>query len=209
MVQPSNLYAPPAESSERPVSDESAAVEPAGFGIRFAARAIDTVVGLAIGFVAGIFAGILLVRLAAAGLAGPGWQQRIGQVGVSGYVLSVVAVVLNHTLAESMGGATIGKAVCGLRVRREDLSPCTFGGALIRSLGFFVDALFCGYVGYNAMSGSRTQQRLGDRWGKTVVVKAPSLARAQGSLPGIGGGIAVGIAAWFVVLAASIVFRSL
>jgi uncharacterized RDD family membrane protein YckC len=123
--------------------------------------------------------------------------------------VSFVGTTLYHAVSESMGGAGIGKWICGLRVRSavfspdgtflREVRPCTFGGALIRSLAFLVDASFCAAVAYFTMSGSAWQQRLGDRWGRTVVVEAKSLAEL-GKSPALG--VLVGIVTWsgFILL---------
>jgi uncharacterized RDD family membrane protein YckC len=202
-------YRSPAEQWQSSGFDSTTPVEPADFGIRFVARAIDSAIGVVLGLIGGLISGMLLGVLTASGLVDRGWQQRIGQFSVIGLLVAMVGVVLNHAIAETMGGATAGKAICGLRVRREDLSLCSFGGALIRGLGFFVDALFCGVVGYSVMSGSPMKQRLGDKWGETVVVKASSLERAKGPLPDVGVGLSLGLAVSLAALMASIFIRAL
>jgi hypothetical protein len=70
------------------------------------------------------------------------------------------------------------------------LGPCTLRGAILRNLGYYVDAFFFGMVAYGSMSRSPMQQRLGDKWGRTVVVKVASLAH-----PPSAGRIAIGIVA--------------
>jgi len=75
-------------------------------------------------------------------------------------------------------GATIGKMMFGLRVKSENGAPVTFGGALIRNLLYYVDAFFCGIVGYAFMSKSPLQQRLGDKAGKAVVVTKSTMEAA-------------------------------
>jgi len=203
MAHDPNVYQAPSEGAQSPAlfpDDDLMPMSGAGFGIRAAARVIDTVVGLGLGLVAGFGVGLTAVALAASGSLPPGWQHRLGTLSASGVALSFLGTVLYHTVAESMGGATIGKAICGLRVRREDLSPCGFGGALIRSLAYFIDALFCALVAYMTMSNSRWQQRVGDKWGKTVVVKVTSLEERGAVNPGIGGGIAVATLLWITTL---------
>ena len=74
------------------------------------------------------------------------------------------------------------------------------GGALGRSLAYFIDALFCGLVAYWVMSDSRWQQRLGDRWGKTIVMKASDIQPKFGPQPGIAGGILLGTLVWGLLL---------
>jgi hypothetical protein len=42
---------------------------------------------------------------------------------------------------------------------------------LIRELGYFVDAMFFGIIGYSAMKDDIRQQRHGDDWAHTIVCK--------------------------------------
>jgi uncharacterized RDD family membrane protein YckC len=63
----------------------------------------------------------------------------------------------------------------GLRVRRSDLAPCTVGAAFGRNLAYYIDSFFFGLVAYSSMSKSPRQQRLGDKWAHTVVVKSATL----------------------------------
>jgi hypothetical protein len=44
---------------------------------------------------------------------------------------------------------------------------------MIRELGFFVDSLFFGVVGYAAMSANEEHKRQGDRWADTIVREIP------------------------------------
>lgn len=113
--------------------------------------------------------------------------------------MSTVAVSAYHVASEWIGGATIGKLVLGLRVRNTELGRCTLGGAIIRTLGYFVDALFFGLVAYLVMKESPRKQRLGDQWGKTVVVEAPSLPPDADDVGRIVLGICLGATLWVVI----------
>jgi hypothetical protein len=66
---------------------------------------------------------------------------------------------------------------------KQDMKPSSMYGALIRSLAYYIDALFFGLIGYISMSESPLNQRYGDVWGKTVVVKvkevSPDSLRSQ------------------------------
>jgi uncharacterized RDD family membrane protein YckC len=182
-----------------------AAAEPTtgGFGIRFAARLIDSLIGLVFGFIGG-FVGAIVVALTrgptalATGhnlLASPHALLAIG----SSLLMSTVAVSAYHVTSEWIGGATIGKLVLGLRVRNTELGRCTLGGAIIRTLAYFVDALFFGLVAYLVMKESPRKQRLGDQWGKTVVVEAASLTPDADDVGRIVLGICLGAALWVVI----------
>ena len=113
--------------------------------------------------------------------------------------MSTVAVSAYHVTSEWIGGATFGKLVLGLRVRNTELGRCTLGGAIIRTLGYFVDALFFGLVAYLVMQESPRKQRLGDQWGKTVVVEATSLPPDADDVGRIVLGICLGATLWVVI----------
>jgi uncharacterized RDD family membrane protein YckC len=146
----------------------------AGFGIRAIARLLDTVATTVVGTIAS--AGTVLVFwLAGLHLTFAGKFALAPTLVL--FSVSLAGDVVYHTVCEWHGGATLGKAILGLRVRNEDFETCSFRGALVRTLAYFVDALFFGLVAYTAMSKSPGRQRYGDRWGHTVVVHASSLPR--------------------------------
>ena len=144
----------------------------AGFGIRAAARVIDIVYGIVIGFFGGVFAGIILVLLDRDGLIAPGWQERLGGVDLAGWGFGLLSTLFYHWLTEGMYGASLGKLVCGLRVVSEESRPIGLTQAFKRSLAFYWDSLFFGIVGYSSMKKTELNQRYGDHWAKTVVIKS-------------------------------------
>lgn len=153
--------------------------EGAGFWVRALARGIDALVHLAVGLAAGIAAGILV----AIGSALRGGSPDAAIAGLSaprpiGYVAGVIGSMAMHVLAEGLGGSTLGKRLCGLVVISEDGTPATLPGALKRSIAFFWDAMFFGYIAAQKMSESPRRQRVGDVWGRTQVVRLSSLDAA-------------------------------
>lgn len=80
-----------------------------------------------------------------------------------------------ETLAESVGGATVGKLLLGFRVRMVDGAMCSVGGAFKRSVLYLWDAFFFGMPAHSSMKSSMMNQRNGDRWGNTIVVRASSI----------------------------------
>lgn len=143
----------------------------AGFWIRALARLIDYVWFQVLGLLTGINAAITLAILEALSIAEPGWAARIGESRVLLIVLALIGNVSYHTLCEGIHGASLGKLICGLRVRADDLTACGMKSALFRSLAFYLDSLFFGAVGYLEMQKTVMSQRHGDRWARTVVVK--------------------------------------
>ena len=144
----------------------------AGFGIRAAARLIDIIYGLLIGFFVGVCAGVIFVILEQGGSIEPGWQKRIGGVDLAGWGFGLLGTLVYHWVSEGMSGASLGKLMCGLRVVTETARPIGMTHAFKRSLAFYWDSLFFGLIGYSAMKESELNQRYGDRWAKTVVVKS-------------------------------------
>lgn len=159
-------------------------VSGAGFGIRFLARLIDLIYGTALGFIAGIATSIVFAVLAQLGRLAPEWPQLIEERRYAGFGLGIVGAFLYHTVAEGLGTATIGKLICGLRVVQKDGRAATMKGAFIRDLAYHLDALFFGLVGYQAMKKGPLQQRYGDVWGNTVVVKDKDVQPVNARGPG-------------------------
>ncbi len=89
------------------------------------------------------------------------------------FVVPALITLAYFVLLEGLAGATIGKAVLGIRVRRPDGSRIDLGAAVVRNLARAVDA-FPYVIPYLAaavaMSRSDSKQRLGDRWANTVVI---------------------------------------
>lgn len=147
----------------------------AGFWIRAGARIIDIVYGLVLGLIGGFLAGIALVVLDKSGLITPGWQTRIQGFNFPGFGLSLLGGFLYHSLTEGIYGASLGKLICGLRVATGDGRPIGIAKAMLRSLAYYFDGLFFGLVAYSSMKQSDLNQRYGDKWAHTVVVRSTDL----------------------------------
>jgi uncharacterized RDD family membrane protein YckC len=179
----------------------SAGVEYAGFGIRAAARFVDLLVGFVLGMVGGGIGGALSVMFAPA--IG---EHMSGALTVVSLVAGLLATVGYHGLSEGLGGASIGKLACGLRVYKSDLSPCTVGAAIGRTFAYYIDSFFFGLVAYTSMSKSPQQQRYGDKWAHTVVVKKASLPEGAPAA-NVGLGILLGVVAHVVISMMSVLSR--
>ena len=208
MTEPAMQLA--AEAAQGPSEIVSEGPEVVGFRVRAGARILDTLVCLAISAVAGIVAFVLLSIVASLGGLPADWFQKAQETGVTGFLWGLTAVTLYHTVAEAVGGATIGKLIVGVRVLSDDFRPCSIKGAAIRSLGYCLDSLFLGMVAYSFMSDSPLKQRVGDKWGRTVVVKAASVpagSRRGGGLVFVGA--AGGGAVAMLCYGFSVVFNAL
>lgn len=164
---------PPPLPSSSPSAETAPVTSGAGFGIRAAARIVDTVYIYLIVFLSGIPAGIVLVVLEGADVIAPGWEDRITATNkIFDYAIGFLAGLVYHSITEGMYGASVGKLACKLRVVGKDGGSLRMSQAFRRSLLYYFDALFVGLVGYLAMKESDLQQRHGDRWAHTVVVRS-------------------------------------
>ena len=145
--------------------------EGAGFGIRAAARIVDLIYASILMVGAGVLAGIALAVLEQAGVVESGWENRVGEGNLLNWLLGLLTVVLYHSITEGMYGASLGKVICRLHVVAEDGRPITLAKAFKRSLAYCWDALLFGIIAYSSMKRSPLNQRYGDHWARTVVVK--------------------------------------
>jgi uncharacterized RDD family membrane protein YckC len=148
----------------------------AGFGIRALARIIDWCVVLGVALVAGVLSGITLAILQRTGHVEAGWIEKIQVFNFGAFMLGLLGGIGYHAICEGLHGATLGKLICGLRVMRVDGSRSNMTGAIIRSFAWLLDGLFFGLIGYSVMKRSPLQQRNGDVWGKTVVLRTGHIA---------------------------------
>jgi uncharacterized RDD family membrane protein YckC len=188
------------------ITDTTPVIEGAGFWIRALARLLDTAWGYLLGLVAGVLGTIALLFLLGPPDVEPGWQTRISQGKWLLWLMSLLGGICYQTLCEGLCGASLGKLICGRRVVSEDCSPCRLKPALARSLAYFIDALVFGLVGYLEMTKTRTEQRHGDHWAKTMVVRSrqvPAASRRSGLRVFLA--IALGSAAWSLFLVVAIV----
>lgn len=170
---------------------------------------IDTIFGFILGFAGGIIFGIVLVILSKTGIVSAGWQDRIRGFHLVPFLFSAIGNLGYQTMMEGLYGASVGKLICQLRVLREDGRPIGFGAAIIRSLAYYVDALFFGLIAYSKMRESDLNQRFGDHWAHTVVVRArdvPDSSR-QGTVHLLLG-LLVGSAFWAACVAAGTMIQA-
>jgi uncharacterized RDD family membrane protein YckC len=88
------------------------------------------------------------------------------------YIASALAVSLSYFwICEGLFGATLGKALAGIQVRKEGGSRCGLGPSLVRNLLRVVDGLGLYLFGFIVALFSNLRQRLGDQAAGTIVVK--------------------------------------
>jgi uncharacterized RDD family membrane protein YckC len=138
----------------------------AGLGERLIAAILDM-----------IFVGVIFA------LAGMATASRLGGVTDSGFALNgmpavvsigltCVAGFLYYWLTEGLFGATLGKAIAGIQVRRTTGEKCGFQASLLRTLLRLIDGIAVYLVGFLVAIFSKTRQRIGDHVAGTVVVES-------------------------------------
>lgn len=183
----------PAGAPAGGASAESAAdLEYAALGPRIIAGMID---GILLSFI-----GTLAARLGAAGPAALG-----GSWGAVGFLFLLQAVIglAYSSICEGISGATIGKALIGLRVRDVEGGRCSFGQALIRALMLYIDMIpYCipAAVYLFSILRSPQRQRAGDAVARTVVVNLASLPEEERTSAATGIAIATPVILVFVVV---------
>jgi uncharacterized RDD family membrane protein YckC len=144
----------------------------AGFGLRVGAQIIDLIIHNVFGLVTGVLVGVFIgIYALAFGIPPSTLSDKLQGTTPIGYVLALLGFVAYHTICEGIHGATLGKLILKIHVLKEDGNPATIASAFIRSIAFYIDGLFFGIVAAQSMRSSELQQRLGDKWAKTVVVE--------------------------------------
>jgi uncharacterized RDD family membrane protein YckC len=161
----------------------------AGFGRRTLARLLDLVLT---GFLGGALAALMLLAL---GGDESLLDRDLPAAGFGMWLARTLMMLTYHGVAESLGGATIGKVLFSLDVVGEDGAPISLGRGLLRNVWVLVDSLAFGLVAYVAMRRSPRHQRLGDRHARTLVVHRRDLPLPARRRPAtVAHGILIGLA---------------
>ncbi len=116
-------------------------------------------------------------------------QAMLGDLGAIEALL-FASIAFNYlVLCEWRWGQTLGKRLLLIRVYSERGTKAAYNAAALRNVGLLIDFLPLFFlVGLICMSETSKHQRLGDRWGHTVVVGpgGPALGNPPGGyrLPG-------------------------
>jgi uncharacterized RDD family membrane protein YckC len=148
-------------------------------GVSFWPRAIARIIDMALHFAVSYSAGYLFGRMVV--LASGGHVSRLivlklRHPGFIGFACGILGVIAYHVIFTTVHGSSVGKRLLSIVVMDEEGEPCRLKGAIVRELGYFVDALFFGLIGYMAMHGSTQEQRYGDEWGHTVVCERSAIS---------------------------------
>jgi len=141
-----------------------------GVGIRGVAMAIDSIVWLALFMLVVSTVGLVSGDLQT---TSEGIETNLeGGPALVGLGLWLAVSIMYHTLAEWRWGKTLGKYLVSIKVTRPDGSPPSFVGSLLRNLLRLIDWLpFFYLVGIITVAFSKSDRRLGDRVGNTIVVR--------------------------------------
>ncbi|WP_158855389.1 RDD family protein [Halorhabdus sp. CUG00001] len=142
-----------------------------GVGIRGVAMAIDSIVWIALFMGAVSAVGLLTGELQT---TSEGIETHLeGGPALGGTALWLGLSILYHTLLEWRWGKTLGKYLVAISVTRPDGSLPSLRGSLARNVLRLIDWLpFLYLVGIVTIAVSETDRRLGDRVGKTIVVRS-------------------------------------
>jgi len=156
--------------------DDVPEVEGVGFWLRMLARLLDLAVHLVVAVLVGIAAAVVAVVVdAVRGVSGEAIA-KITTVTFTSYAASILGAIAMHALSEGLHGSTVGKRLCGITVVSESGGPAGLLAALKRSVTFYLDSLFFGFVAWRAMATSTRRQRIGDVWAHTMVVRITDVA---------------------------------
>lgn len=181
-ADPTHQGAPFTPTAAAPAAAQASAVEGpiAGFGDRALALVLDTVVIVVAFAVIGNWAAARWGGATSSGF------ELSGVAALVAIVLTGLAAFLYYWILEGTLGATFGKAIVGIRVRRVDGGKVDLRASLIRNLLRLVDGFAVYLVGWIIAALSPIRQRLGDRIAGTVVTPAPQSRGVR-----VAGGIAL------------------
>jgi len=164
--QVGSAAAPATQGANSPALAAGAAL--AGIGDRAIATLLDIVLAASPFAVIGVWAAVRW------GGVTPNGFELHGIAALFTISLVVILWFLYVWLLEGLLGATLGKFILNLRVRRLDGSGIGLSKSLVRNLSRVVDAIGVYFVGFLIANFSDRKQRLGDHLAGTVVVQGDS-----------------------------------
>lgn len=176
-------------AAARAVSPVPSVLVSATFTRRALARAADMVI---CSLVSGVLAAALLMALGAdMGV----FQADVTQRGRGMWLTQLAMMISYHGIAESLGGATLGKLLLSLRVVGEDGGRIGLRRGLVRNAWVLIDGFLFGLVALVAMHRSPQGQRIGDRHAHTLVLQRRDVpSGGLASARSIAHGVVVGFA---------------
>lgn len=142
-----------------------------GIGIRGVAMTIDSFVWLALFLVAGYAIGIPTGQVEQT--ADGTHVDLEGTLGTIAFLAWLALGIGYHALFEWQYGKTLGKYLVDIRAVEADGTQLSLRSSLVRNVLRIVDWLPLFYVvGILAIATSEEDERLGDRWSGTAVVRS-------------------------------------
>jgi uncharacterized RDD family membrane protein YckC len=142
------------------------------FWPRVAARVIDLIAHYIVAICSGFMLGVMFAIIANLQRdPRPLMLMRRPSAQLTLFFFGLLGSVALETVCEGFHGSTLGKMLLDMVVVQEDATPCRPRSAFIRSIGYFVDALFFGLIAYLAMHNNPQHQRHGDTWADTIVCR--------------------------------------
>lgn len=150
----------------------------AGFGVRFIAYLIDSIILTVIGFIlVGLPMIIFMIPAMGAGMSQRG-EAAAGALGVLGFLVMMVGMVVYMVVAIlyllwywAKKGYTPGKKMMGLRVITQNGEcPIGWGPSFLRLIGYFVNGMIMN-LGFLFILFDGEKRGLHDMIAKTYVVK--------------------------------------
>jgi len=165
LLAPAQADPPGAQTPDAAASPETAD-RIARMGDRFLAVVLDTIV------IAAVFAlsGMVLAR-ELGGLTASGFSLE-GTAALLAVSATALIAFAYYWLSEAYFGATLGKGIIGIRVRRKDGGPCDLRASLFRNLLRLFDGIAVYLVGFFVAILTGSRQRIGDHLAGTVVVES-------------------------------------
>lgn len=159
------------QSPARDTSNPPNAPALAGYGDRFLATLVDAIFFMAVFWVVGAWAAGKL-----GGVTANGFNLHGQAAGVTIGLVLLISLAY-YWLAEGLFGATLGKALIGIRVRGLDGGPISLGASLVRTLARLIDGIGVYLVGLAVAALSKRRQRIGDHLAHTIVVQNAAASR--------------------------------
>lgn len=162
----------------------------ARLGDRLLALILDTIIIVSAFALVGI-----LIALQSGGFTENGFSLE-GTPALLTIGFTILFALLYHWLFEWLWGATLGKAIIGIKVVDKSGSKCNLKSAFIRNLCRIIDGIAVYLVGFLIAIFSKLRQRVGDHLANTVVIeiKPKKMVRV------------ISIIIWLAVIAFSIFF---
>jgi uncharacterized RDD family membrane protein YckC len=134
-----------------------------GFGLRAAAFVIDTAFVWFLGMMLGVAVGLVGTLLTMYAPDGPAPMDRL--IIVSGLIFSIAYFLVSWTKS----GQTIGKMALGIKIVGADGQPPSGGKAVLRYLGYFLNAIVLS-IGFLWAAFDRKRQGWHDKIAGTYVI---------------------------------------